>query len=48
VLGQLIERHEIGVGLFCFVLDRAVPPAVCDQPDLARRDQLIADAKAAT
>ena len=32
VLGQLIERHEVRVGLRRFVLDGAVLPAVCDQP----------------
>lgn len=32
MLGQLIERHEIRVGLRCFVFDGAVSPAVCDQP----------------
>jgi hypothetical protein len=32
VFGQLIERHEVRVGLRCFVFDGAVPPAVRDQP----------------
>jgi len=32
VLRQLVKRHEVGMGLACFVLDRPMLPAVCDQP----------------